>query len=127
MTNAIARQVLVNGSKKYIVKYTIVGDGSGEETASLVNAVSGDMGVNNKITEVHANLTGFSGQLMFDATTDVYACQIAADADVHLDFTKVGGLINNAGTGKTGDILLKTIGLGSGDAGTIVLCVTKKP
>lgn len=126
MANTIAKQVLLNGSRNYIVKFTIIGDGSGDETVALVNAVSGDMGVNNKIIQVDANLSGFSGQLMFDATTDLYACQIAQDADVHLDFCRIGGLINNAGAGKTGDILLKTTGLGMGESGTITLYVKKK-
>lgn len=126
MANAITRQVLSNGLKNYIVRYTITGDGSGEETASRINNVSGDMGTDNKIWKIEAVLHGFDAQVLWDATTDVVACSLPTEVDCHLSFVKQGGIINNAGTGKTGDLLLATAGLGAGDYGTIVVHVKKK-
>jgi len=128
MSNSVTRQVMVNTQSVYQVKFTIVGDGSGEETATRVNAVTGDMSTSNKIEMISASLSGFSANLLFDATTDVVACNIPNDADVHFDFRAQGapGLANNSGAGKTGDVVITTSGLGNGDAGTIVLRVRKK-
>lgn len=124
MANTITKQILANGSKYYIVKITIVGDGSGEETATRLNTTSGDMGTNPTLLEVETALSGFSARLLWDATTDVMICQIPSDDSVKLCF-KGNPLPNNAGTGKTGDILITTSGLGNGDSGHIILKVQK--
>lgn len=126
MANTVTKQVLVNGSRNYVIKVMIVGDGSGEETATRLNSATGDLGTDCKLMAVQANLTGFSATLLWDATTDVNATQIANDVDVRQKWIKEGGLINNAGTGKTGDILITTKGLGSGDIGELVLYLKKK-
>lgn len=126
MPNTIAKQLILNGTRNYITKVTIVGDGSGEETALLLNSTTGDLGTADKLMAVQASFTGFSGTLLWDASTDVKITQIVADKDVHLKWYKYGGLTNNSGTGKTGDILLSTIGLGAGDVGEITLYLKKK-
>ncbi len=126
MANAVTRQVLVNGSRNYVIKFTITGDGSGEETGVRVNDTSGDMGTSNKIMKIDSGFAGFSGTLLFDADTDVKAVTIPEAVNFVQDYHYTGGIINNAGTGKTGDILLATAGLGSGDVGHILLYVKKK-
>ena len=127
MANAIAKQLILNGSSNYVIKVTIVGDGSGELTNQLLLNATGDCGTTDKIMKIDANFTGFSGTIKWDATTSVVATQITADKDVHLDFWKIGGIVNNAGTGKTGDVVLSTAGLGAGDAGDITIWIKKKP
>jgi hypothetical protein len=44
---------------------------------------------------------------------------------VSLDFSRFGGITNNAGTGKTGDLLFTTVGAASGDRYTVVIEVLK--
>jgi hypothetical protein len=51
---------------------------------------------------------------------------IPQDKDVCQKFSKVGGLINNAGTGKTGDLVITTAGLGAGDTVELVVYVKKR-
>ena len=126
MPNTIAKQLVLNGSRNYVIRVTIVGDGSGEETALLLNSTTGDCGTNDKLMCVQASFTGFSGTLLWDASTDVMATQIVGDKDVHLKWWKTGGIVNNSGTGKTGDILLTTVGLGAGDKGELTLYLKKK-
>lgn len=126
MANTVARQVLINGSRNYVIKFTVVGDGSGEASAVLINATSGDCGTDNKIMSIKGICTGCTGQILFDATTDLFAIGLPQDKDIHLDFKKVGGLINDAGTGKTGDLLFTSSGLGSGDTVTLVITIKKK-
>jgi len=126
MANTVARQVLVNGSRNYVVKFTIVGDGSGEETAALVNATTGDMGTDNKLWSVTGIATGCTARLLWDATTDLFVMGVPQDKDICQKFAKVGGLINDAGAGKTGDLLITTVGLGAGDTVELVVWVKKR-
>ena len=49
-----------------------------------------------------------------------------ADQFFEYKFDDIGGLWNNAGAGKTGDVLFTTVGAASGDRYTIILYVTKK-
>jgi hypothetical protein len=43
-----------------------------------------------------------------------------------LDFSDVGGIPNPTGAGKTGDILITTLGLVAGDGISIILKLKKK-
>lgn len=126
MANTVARRVIMNDSRNYIVEFTVTGDGSGEETLLRVNNATGDMGTANKIMSINYALIGFSAKLFFDATTDVHAWSMDADKQETAKFYKYGGLTNNAGAGVTGDILITTAGLGAGDHGAIILWVKKK-
>ncbi len=125
MANTIARQVLFDGTRKHIERLTIIGDGSGEETATLFNAVSGNCGLTTKLVKIQATLSGFSARLLWDASTPVFFQQIPSDKDIEADYYEFGGIINNAGTGVTGDIKFTTQGLGNGDSGSIVLTIMK--
>lgn len=131
MVNTIALQTLEDGPRKAVVKINITGDASGDESTALVVDVSTLSGKPRqsapsevRIMVVTANLGSFDAQLNWDASTDLMACAIASGSTVS-DFRPVGGLVNNAGTGKTGDILLSTTGLGS-EKGTIVLELKKE-
>lgn len=126
MANTIAKQVILNGSRNYVIKVTLVCDGSGELANQLLLNATGDCGTDDKIMKIDANFTGFSGTVKWDATTSVIATQIVGDKDVHLNFWPIGGLVNNAGSGKTGDVVLSTVGFGSGDIGEITLWMKKK-
>lgn len=131
MPNAIALQTLEDGPHRSVIKINITGDASGDETAAVVVDVSALSGkpryaapAEVRIMVVTANLGSFDAQLNWDASTDLMAVAIASGSTVS-DFRPVGGLVNNAGTGKTGDILLSTTGLGS-EKGTIVLELKKE-
>lgn len=124
MANIVLTQVLLDNSHQYVAKLTIVGDGSGEETLTLMNYVSGDMGTNNILDSIISCLSGFSASVWWDATTDVMVCQLPSDSQVNLNFYGLG-IRNNAGAGKTGDLKITTSGLGSGDSGYVVFKVNK--
>jgi hypothetical protein len=127
MANTITRQVLVNGTKHYIIKVTIEGDGSGEETATRIPVSSGDAGTSgNKLLSILGSTTGFSAKLLWDATTDVLSLTLPPDREFNYDFrNEVGGLPNNAGAGITGDLVFTTSGLGAGDAGFLLIDIAK--
>lgn len=126
MANTINRARSVNlGSGIYLLQFTIIGDGSGEETATRMNITTGDLGTNAKIVNVYASLSGFSARILADATTDEYLLQIPSDMPMHWDLWKIGGLNNSNSTGNTGDLLITTSGLGSTDSGTIIMEIRK--
>lgn len=132
MANTITKQTIVDGSKWLIVKCHVSGDGSGEETNTvLIDASTYNPAfTNGALSLLHANLTGFTCTLYWDATANVPIMNIP-DYEVHLSENEMGhlsgGIPNNAGAGKTGDILVSTSGLGAGDQGTIILKIKKKP
>ena len=125
MVNTVEVQTLVSGPRNLVLKVHIDGDGSGEETDTLIVDASAYGASEVKIMGVHGDFSGFTAELEWDATTNVHAMNIP-DYDVDADFTKFGGLINNAGAGKTGDILITTTGLGLGDTGHLILEMKKK-
>ena len=83
------------------------------------------MTLKNSIRRVVANLSGFSARLLFDATTDVYAWQIPSDFPTDNHFQAIANIPNPLASGNTGDVVITTSGLGTGDSGTIVLYVEK--
>lgn len=125
MANTVEIQTLVNGQRNLVLKIHIDGDGSGEETATTIVDVSAYSATEVSIQSLQSTLSGFTAEILWDADTDKHAFNIA-DFDVNQDFRRYGGLINNAGAGKTGDIKITTVGLGSGDTGHIVLAMKKR-
>ena len=55
------------------------------------------------------------------ATTDELAIQLPADLSDQLDYSGINGLPDYSGSGKTGDVLLTTVGHSSGDSYSIVI------
>ncbi len=128
MANTIAEHVITDGERNTLVKYTIVGDGSGEESDTILVDKSTFSGAftDFRIDSVVAVQNGFSSILSWDATANVLAIAIP-DQDTNFCIRDgAGGIPNNSGTGKTGDILISTTGLGAGDKGHIILGLRKR-
>jgi hypothetical protein len=68
---------------------------------------------------------GMAVDIFWDATADVLAFTLPTDTSGYLDFSSFGGLRNNAGAGKTGDILFTTVGHSTGDTYLIILDLRK--
>jgi hypothetical protein len=76
------------------------------------------------LDRIHASINGMSVSLLWDADTDVPAV-ILAPGMYTFDHGKRIQIPNNAGAGKTGDILFTTIGASAGDTYSIVLEMVK--
>lgn len=126
MADAVTSQILVDSATNVVMKLTNISDGTGEAAVLKVD-VSTLTGAPDKvkITGIDYDISGMSVNLLWDATTDVTGI-VLAPGQAQMDFTKIGGLINNAGTGVTGDIMLTTIGHSAGDTYSIVLHMKKK-
>lgn len=123
MANTVTIRKAIDGSRLFSTQIDIVGDGSGEETATVIVDCSALAGAPSdfKIRAIQWSLDGFSAELLWDATTNVHAFTLPAGSD-GLRFSDTGAhLLNNSGAGKTGDLLITTIGLGSGQSGTIII------
>lgn len=125
MADAVTSQILVDGERNAVMKFTNISDGTGE-TAALkvdVSTLSGSPST-VKITSVEYDISGMQVSILWDAATDVPAL-ILSTGQQRLDFTNAGGIVNNAGAGVTGDILFTTIGASANDTYAIVLHMKK--
>ncbi len=126
MADAVATQTLVDGARNAVLKFTNVSDGTGESavvkvTASSLSGAPSEV----KIQRIVATTSGMAVRILWDATTDVDAFLVPTDTSVDFDFRDIGGLDNNSGAGKTGNINFTTIGHTSGDVYTIILYLVK--
>jgi hypothetical protein len=122
MAATATQQILHNGSRNLVLKYTIGGT-TGDTTAGvLVDASALGVDSNIRLVGVESSLTGFSCNLLWDATANVSLVELPSDENYSADFSSFGGIDNNAGSGVTGDVLFTTTGYtASGDGGSIVL------
>jgi len=123
MPNSVVTSYKVNGSRNFMAIIEITGDGSGDEAAKVVIDVASLTGLPNtfKIKKVNWDLDGFSAKLLWDATTPTLALGMPTYGD-EMDFFAMGApLVNDAGAGVTGKLLLVTNGLTASGSGTIVI------
>jgi len=128
MANAINTQVIIDGKRSTVIKVTIEGDGTGEETDTVIFDASAYTPAtdNNSLREIKYLLNGFSATLSWDATANVMLLELDDSLQEEINFSTYGGIPNNGGTGRTGDIVMTTVGLGAGDKGYIILYINKK-
>jgi hypothetical protein len=131
MADAVATQILFDGERKAIMKFTNISDGTGENKALKVDVSAllpdsfGQACNGVTITKIHASIHTYTVDLFWDATADVYIQTLTPNGMYTLDYTGEGGLWNDAGAGKTGDILLSTHQNAAGARYTIVLEMVK--
>ena len=126
MADAVASQTLHDAARNAVMKFTNLSDGTGESAVTKVDVsalVSAPTRV--RVARIHYTTSGMLVRLLWDADTDVAMIEIAADQTGCLDFSRFGGLVNNGGTGVTGDIKLTTVGHSNGDSYTFVLEMMK--
>jgi len=131
MADAVASQTLLDGERVAIMKFTNASDGTGETNVVKVNPAS--LAASNAggacdavtITKVTALTHGMEVVLKWKASTPVIIETIPQNNSYTQDFTAIGGLINNASTGKDGAITFTTLDASSGDSYTVVLEMVK--
>lgn len=131
MADAVTSQTLMDGERLAIMKFTNISDGTGETAVTKVTvsslATSG-MGkactgvIVNKITSV---CHGMEVRMYWDATTDVPFFLCTVNTNYMNDFSDFGGITNNSGAGKTGNIAFSTSDQTAGDTYTVVLEMIK--
>ena len=132
MADAVATQTIQEDGKTAIFRFTNVSDGPGESAVNKID-VSGlntDPMTGKSCTSVTLqciwySTVGMGVKIFFDASTNVLAWELRADDARTIDFTNFTGIPNNAGSGKTGDILFTTVGHSSGDVYNVIFQVKK--
>tara|TARA_R100001509_G_scaffold148392_1_gene106242 strand:+ start:33 stop:440 length:408 start_codon:yes stop_codon:yes gene_type:complete len=131
MADAVTSQTIVDGDRNCIMKFTNVSDGTGESAVAKVDVSALSANSEGKacsevrILRVSHAIVGMSVQLFFNATSNVLIMELAESSNGHIDFKDFGGIPNNAGSGKNGDILFTTKGASNGDTYSITLEMTK--
>ena len=131
MADTVTTQTIIDGERNCIMKFTNVSDGTGESAVAKVDVSAlssnsdGEACSEVRIVRVSHAIVGMSVQLFFDATTNVLLMELAESSNGHMEFKEFGGIPNNAGSGKTGDVLFTTKGHSSGDTYSIVLEMVK--
>lgn len=127
MADAVSSQVLLDGERLFIGKFTNISDGTGE-TAVVKIAVSslsknsfGLSCVGVKVNKIWVSTHGMEVRVLFDATVDTVAWIIPQNSQYLMDFSEFGGLTNNAGAGVTGNVAFTTSDNSAGDMYSIIL------
>ena len=133
MADAVASQIIVDGPSFVAIKQTNISDGTGESAVTKVDvsALEADSRTGLSCTDVNIEriwwqCIGMKVRILFDADTDVMAIELGENQSGNHDYSIFGGLTNNAGTGKTGDVKFTTVGASSGDTYTVILYLRKK-
>ena len=132
MADAVATQTIIDGSKTAVLKFTNVSDGSGEsavvkvDASALSNNSLGQACTGATIEKIWWQCIGMKVQVLFDATTNVFCIELGGNQSGNHDYTNFGGLPNNAGSGKDGDVLFTTIGHTSADTYTVIMSMRKE-
>jgi hypothetical protein len=130
MADAVATQILVDDTRRAVFKFTNVSDGTGETgvvkiDVSALTPYQGSACTSVAVQTVDAITSGMGVNMLWDATTDVLCLTLGENDFVSFNFSRFGGLTNNAGSGSTGDLLFTTVGATAGDRYTIVMEVLK--
>lgn len=127
MADAVTSQTILDGERLFIGKFTNISDGGGEsgvikiDVSALNPSAAGNACNGVKINKIWAQTQGMAVDILWDATTDLICETIPENQFYLMDYSSFGGLPNNAGAGKTGDVLFSTVGAAAGDRYTIVI------
>jgi hypothetical protein len=127
MADNVTSQTLLDGERLFIGKFTNISDGTGETAVvkvdvSTLSSNSFGLACNGvKINKIWMTVHGMEVRILWDATTDLLAWQATSNGPYLMDFSSFGGIPNNSGAGKTGDIAFTTHAPTAGGSYTIVL------
>ena len=132
MADAVTSQTLADGPKTAVMKFTNVSDSGGESAVTKVDvsalsaSADGDTCTGVTIERIWWQCIGMKVQILWDASTDAFCIELGENQSGSHDYTVFGGLTNNAGSGKTGDIIFTTVGASANDTYTVILYMRKQ-
>ena len=127
MADAVTTQVLEDGERLYIAKFTDISDGTGESAVVKVDVTTLNRNAFNlacngvKLNKIWAQTDGMGLNILWDATTDVIVETVPQNIMYTADYSSFGGIPNNSGAGKTGNVLFTTVAASAGDRYTVIL------
>ena len=131
MADAVTTQTLMDGERMAIIKFTNISDGTGETAVTKVNVAnlaasgSGKPCTGVIVNKISSVCHGLEVRMYWDATTDVPFFLSTINTNYENDFSSIGGITNNSGAGKNGNIVFSTADASAGDTYTVVLEMIK--
>ena len=131
MADGVTSQTLFDGDKHVVMKFTNISDGTGEsavkkvDVSALESDIYGNTCSSVAIEKIWWQCIGMKVRMFFDATSDKFIIELGENQSGYHDYSEFGGISNNAGSGKTGDIDFTTVGHSSADTYTIILKMRK--
>ena len=131
MADAVTSQTIIDGVKTVVQKFTNISDGTGEsavakvDVSALATGPDGETCTGVSIEKIWWQCIGMKTRLFFDASTDAFIIELGENQSGYHDYSGFGGVTNNAGSSKTGDIVFTTVGHSSGDTYTVTLQMRK--
>ena len=128
MANIVAIQELVNGPRHLVLKLDVEGDGSGEFTDSTLVDVSTYDCTEVRLDGIKGHVDGFDINLEWDGTTKspLFMIPNAIHSYIDLNWAKTSGLINPKVANYTGDVVMSSTGLESGEQASLEFHFIKK-
>lgn len=121
MADTVATQILQNGPRNIVVKFTNFSDGTGESLVKKIDATStGPYGVSVKgqtfypgihlsLYEIHYSIDSMALRLQWEASSNADLAILAPNPG-NMKFVKYGGLTVPVVAGATGSVLFTTEG-----------------
>lgn len=130
MADTVNSKTIFNGSRKLIMQFTNLSDGTGESAVVKVDksTFTGPNGLEPsslQIEKIEGEAVGMQVFIYADHTTDVTIARIGGLGRFCIDYRPTGG-ISTSGAGETGDITFTTNGHASGDSYNIIIHMKKK-
>lgn len=133
MANTVNVEKIIDGCRNAVFHVEIVGDGTGDETATTIIDVStlskGPKGQDCDSVSI-MSVTGAClncwATLLFDATADTRVLNASLYGEFSHSFGKYGGIPNPKNAGYTGDVLITTAGLDAGEVINAAIVCKKK-
>lgn len=131
MANTVTSQTLVDDDQHVVIKFTNQSDGTAESALKKVDVSTLRQKDGNACTEVIlqkivADISGWTIKMFWDATANTLCHTISTSGTTDFrDATGCRGITNDAGAGKTGDLLFTTVGHTTGDYYSIILYMKK--
>lgn len=121
---------VINEKKNRVIYYT--GDVTDTQLSTYAlytsSAFVGVDTLTSSIISLKGHVDGVPGtgmiKVLWDATTDVTAWSLPVGQFFEFDFRSIGGLKNQGGSGKTGNIWLTSVGLPTSGTISLVMEVT---
>jgi|TARA_R110000796_G_scaffold13473_1_gene43566 hypothetical protein len=131
MADAVTSQTIQDGERKAVLKFTNISDGTGEaavkkiDVSALSANSAGSACTEVAVAKIWWQCVGMGVELLNDATTDTLIIGLSPDSNGYHDYSDFSGIPNDAGSGKTGDVMFTTIGASSSDTYTVIVEVLK--
>jgi|TARA_R110002126_G_scaffold259614_1_gene402622 hypothetical protein len=131
MADAVTSQTIQDGERKAVLKFTNISDGSGEaavkkiDVSALSANSAGAACTEVAVAKIWWQCVGMGVELLNDATANTLIIGLSPDSNGFHNYSDFSGIPNDAGDGKTGDVLFTTIGASNTDTYTVIIEVLK--